>query len=78
MSHEKDIERLELKICNVYSRIDTVEGRVRGVETRQAVADVNIQHHEEKLDKIHNNTTWLLRLVIGLIVTGIFALLLGG
>ena len=76
MTCEKDIERLELKICNTNTRINEVEGRVRRVETQQAVSDVTITNHAGMLNKIHLNTTWLLRLIIGFMVVAILGLLI--
>ena len=76
MSWEKDIERLEHKICKANDRIYDVEGRVRTMETRQACSEINIKAHAAILEKIHLNTTWLLRLIIGFMVVAILGLLI--
>lgn len=55
----------------VEEKVSALEVRIAALETRISVAEVNIEHINRKLDKIENNTTWLLRLVIGAIVLAV-------
>lgn len=60
------------------SRITKLEERVTNLETRLAVAESNIKEIFKKLDSIDNNTTWILRLVLGAIVTALIGLVIKG
>lgn len=55
-------------------RLVSLETRVTSLETRVAVAESNIEHINKKLDKIDSNTTWLLRIVVGVIVIAVLGL----
>lgn len=55
-------------------RLSRLEERVTALETRTAVNESDIRTLKEKLDKIDNNTTWVLRLIIGAVITGILKL----
>lgn len=52
-----ELKELEKKYYNLDKRVGIVETKVEGME--------------KKLDKIDNNTTWILRTIIGSIVGGI-------
>lgn len=52
-------------------RIDSLEDRVGKIEERMAVAENDIKDIKEDLKQIKDNTTWILRLLIGGIVTGV-------
>lgn len=52
-----DLRELELKHYDLDKRVGILEAKMTNVE--------------KKLDKIDSNTTWILRTIIGCIVTGI-------
>ena len=62
----------------VHRRLDGHEGRIRLLETQQAVSDTNVTHIKASLDKIHAGQTWLIRLVIGGIAAGVIAFMIRG
>ena len=47
------------------SRLKKVEGDVSDLKIRMAVAESNIKDIKEDVSSIKGNTTWILRLVIG-------------
>ena len=54
------------------------EDRITSLETRVAVAESNIKDVKEDISSIKNNTTWILRIIIGVLITGLLGLLLKG
>jgi tetrahydromethanopterin S-methyltransferase subunit F len=52
-------------------RIDRLETRVGKIEERMAVAETDIKDIKDDLRDIKDNTKWILRLLIGGIVTGV-------
>lgn len=58
--------------------METFEDWKISVETRLAVAESSIKDIKEDLSSIKNNTTWLLRIIIGAIVLSSLGLLLNG
>jgi len=59
-------------------RISSLEGRVNAIETRVAVAESNIAEIREDIAGIKDNTTWILRLIIGGLIAAAIAFLVGG
>lgn len=59
----------------VKNRIEKVETWRTKTETRLAIVEANVETIKEKMEKIDNNTTWLVRLVAGAIVLGAMAYL---
>ncbi|OOR18172.1 MULTISPECIES: hemolysin XhlA family protein [Bacillus cereus group] len=51
---------------------------IRNIETRTTVNEKDIVNINKLLDKISANTTWILRIIIGAIVTALIGLLLKG
>lgn len=45
------------------------------VKTRLAVAEAGLKDMKEDMRSIKNNTTWILRIIIGAIITGLLGLL---
>jgi len=59
-------------------RISSLEGKVGNLETRMAVAESNIAEIRQDISGIKDNTTWILRLIIGGLVGAIIAFLISG
>ena len=59
-------------------RIIRVENDITDLKTRLAVAEAHIREIKDDIDGIKDNTTWILRLVIGGIVGAILAFIYSG
>lgn len=59
-------------------RISSLEGKVGNLETRMAVAESNIAEIRQDISGIKDNTTWILRLIVGGLVGAIIAFLISG
>jgi predicted nucleic acid-binding Zn-ribbon protein len=59
-------------------RIQKLEADMVDVKTRLAVAESNIKDMREDISAIKNNTTWILRLIIGGIVLALLGLIIQG
>ncbi|WP_085523843.1 hemolysin XhlA family protein [Tuberibacillus sp. Marseille-P3662] len=57
-----DEEKMEKRV----SDLETWQGKTN---TRLAIVENNVENVQKKLDKIDNNTTWLLRIVIGSLIS---------
>ena len=63
---------------NETERVTKLEADMTDVKTRLAVAESNIKDVREDLTSIKANTTWILRIVIGAIISAVLALILKG
>lgn len=59
-------------------RVTKLEYDMTDVKTRLAVAEAGLKDMKEDMQSIKNNTTWLLRLVIGAIIGAVLVLVLKG
>jgi predicted nucleic acid-binding Zn-ribbon protein len=59
-------------------RIEKLEADMVDIKTRLAVAESNIKDMREDISAIKNNTTWILRIILGAIITGLLGLLVKG
>ena len=59
-------------------RVQKLEERMTSVETRLAVAESNIKDMKEDISAIKNNTTWILRIIIGTIIAALLGLIING
>ncbi|HWL12287.1 MAG TPA: hemolysin XhlA family protein [Ureibacillus sp.] len=57
-------------------RVSTLEDKVSKLETRMAVAEAGLKDMKEDMQSIKNNTTWILRLIVGAIVTALLGLII--
>ncbi|EJV41745.1 hypothetical protein IEA_05630 [Bacillus toyonensis] len=55
-----------------------MQREIRILETRTTVNEREIMNINKTLEKISSNTTWILRLVVGAIVTALIGLLIKG
>ncbi|WP_172295580.1 hemolysin XhlA family protein [Pseudoruegeria sp. HB172150] len=56
----------------------SIEKRLQSLELRDAVDEVHRMNVEERLGGIEESLKWLLRLVLGALVTGAMAYLIAG
>lgn len=59
-------------------RVTKLEDDMVDVKTRLAVAESSIKDIKEDLSSIKGNTTWILRIIVAAIITGVLGLLFGG
>lgn len=59
-------------------RVSKLESDISDVKTRLAVAESNIKDIKEDIASIKNNTTWILRIVIGAVVSAVLGLIIKG
>lgn len=59
-------------------RISALEGEVSTLKTRVAVAESNIAEIRQDIGGIKDNTTWILRLIIGGLVMAVVGFLISG
>ncbi|MCI1615891.1 hemolysin XhlA family protein [Heyndrickxia oleronia] len=59
-------------------RILKLENEISEVKTRLAVAESTIKDLKEDIASIKSNTTWILRIVIGAVISSILGLIIHG
>jgi len=59
-------------------RVQRLESDMVDVKTRLAVAESNIKDMREDIGTIKNNTTWILRLIVGGIVGAVLSFIIQG
>lgn len=59
-------------------RIDKLEVDMVDVKTRLAVAESNIEEMSRRLEKIDNNTSWTVRLLVSGFIIAVLNLILKG
>lgn len=62
----------------VDKRVVKLESDVSDLKTRMAVAEAGIKDVKEDLSSIKNNTNWILRLIVGAIVSALLGLIIKG
>ena len=62
----------------VDKRVVKLESDVSDLKTRMAVAEAGIKDVKEDLSSIKNNTNWILRLIVGAIITALLGLIVKG
>lgn len=66
------------RINEAHRRLDRHDGRIGQLETDRAVSKVQYDNIVKSLDKISGTMTWLNRLIVGSILTGIVAFIISG
>ncbi|MEK5205310.1 hemolysin XhlA family protein [Bacillus sp. FSL R10-2789] len=74
----QEIQDLKQEIQQIKSDQKDLQRDIRNLETRTTVNEKDIVNITKLLDKIGANTTWILRIIIGAIVTALIGLLLKG
>lgn len=65
------MDELTKRIEQLEGRTTALERNVAVIERNVAVIETDVKHINLKLDKIDQNTTWLLRIVIGAVILAI-------
>ncbi|MED4654611.1 hemolysin XhlA family protein [Bacillus pseudomycoides] len=74
----QEIIELKQEIQQIKSDQKDMQLDIRSLETRTTVNENDIVNINKQLEKISANTTWILRIIIGAIVTALIGLLLKG
>ncbi len=74
----QEIQDLKQEILQIKSDQKDMQRDIRNLETRTTVNEKDIVNINKLLDKISANTTWILRIIIGAIVTALIGLLMKG
>lgn len=69
---------MEQRVVKLETDVDMLRNDMVDVKTRLAVAESNIRDMREDIGTIKNNTTWILRLIIGGIMGAVLSFILGG
>lgn len=59
-------------------RLSQIEGRLNGIEKADAVAEVHHSNVENRLKSIEGTLVWVVRLIIGAILSMLMAFVLSG
>ncbi len=74
----QEIQELKQEIQQIKLDQKDMQRDIRNLETRTTVNEKDIVNINKLLDKISANTTWILRIIIGAIVSGLLGLLMKG
>ncbi|WP_426940673.1 hemolysin XhlA family protein (plasmid) [Bacillus mycoides] len=74
----QEIQDLKQEIQQIKLDQKDIQRDIRNIETRTTVNEKDIVNINKQLEKISANTTWILRIIIGAIVTALIGLLLKG
>jgi len=73
-----DMENIKKKIEELTLDQKEIMREIRNLETRTTINEKDIATINKQLEKISLNTTWILRIIIGAIVTGVLGLVMKG
>ncbi|QWH26520.1 hypothetical protein EXW51_00080 (plasmid) [Bacillus mycoides] len=74
----QEIQDLKQEIQQIKLDQKDMQRDIRNIETRTTVNEKDIVNINKQLEKISANTTWILRIIIGAIVTALIGLMLKG
>lgn len=69
------LEELEKDVNQMNLDLKAIQHDVKNLEARILVAERDVLTINKQLDKISANTTWILRLIVSALVTGILGVL---
>jgi predicted nucleic acid-binding Zn-ribbon protein len=69
---------MEQRVAKLEADVTMLRDDMVDVKTRLAVAESNIKDMREDISAIKNNTTWILRLIIGGIVGAVLSFIIQG
>ncbi|MCC2329313.1 hemolysin XhlA family protein [Bacillus mycoides] len=70
------LEELEKDINQMNLDLKAIQHDVKNLEARIIVAERDVLTINKQLDKISANTTWILRLIVSALLTGVLGLLM--
>ncbi|MFT4142246.1 MAG: hemolysin XhlA family protein [Bacillus sp. (in: firmicutes)] len=72
------MENIKKKIEELTLDQKEIMREIRNLETRTTINEKDIATINKRLEKISLNTTWILRIIIGAVVTGVLGLVMKG
>ncbi|MEB8650728.1 hemolysin XhlA family protein [Bacillus cereus] len=72
------MEDIKKKIEELTLEQKEIMREIRNLEMRTTINEKDISTVNKQLEKISLNTTWILRIVIGAVVTGVLGLIVKG
>jgi hypothetical protein len=69
---------MEQRVAKLEADVTMLRDDMVDVKTRLAVAESNIKDMREDISAIKNNTTWILRLIVGGIVGALLTFIMRG
>lgn len=69
---------MEQRVAKLEADVDMLRNDVVDIKTRLAVAESNIEEMSIRLEKIDNNTSWTVRLLLSGIIIAVLNLILKG
>jgi hypothetical protein len=69
---------MEHRVDRLEDEVIVLKTEMSDVKTRLAVAESNIKDIKETLSSIKNNTTWIIRLVLGAIILAVLGFIMEG
>ncbi|PFE04548.1 hypothetical protein COE15_25120 [Bacillus cereus] len=69
------LEELEKDVNQMNLDLKAIQHDVKNLEARILVAERDVLTINKQLDKISANTTWILRLIVSALVTGVLGVL---
>jgi hypothetical protein len=69
---------MEQRVAKLEADVTMLRDDMVDVKTRLAVAESNIKDMREDISAIKNNTTWILRLIIGGIIGALLTFIIRG
>ncbi|MED3327526.1 hemolysin XhlA family protein [Bacillus thuringiensis] len=72
------MEDIKKKIEELTLEQKEIMREIRNLEMRTTINEKDISKVNKQLEKISLNTTWILRIVIGAVVTGVLGLVVKG
>ncbi|EEM13386.1 MULTISPECIES: hemolysin XhlA family protein [Bacillus] len=75
---KQEIQQIRSDQKDIKSEQKVMQQDIRNLESRTLGNEKDIININKQLDKISANTTWILRIIIGAIVTALIGLLLKG
>ncbi|MCA1492718.1 hemolysin XhlA family protein [Ensifer sp. NBAIM29] len=73
-----DLNHLQGRIDEAHQRLDKMGDRVTALEKDGAVTEVRMATIQQSLGKIESTTGWVLKIVLGGIITAIIAFIVRG
>lgn len=73
-----EIQELKKDIQQINMAQKDIQRDIRNLESRITITEKDILTINKQLEKISSNTTWILRLIIGSLLTGVLGMVLKG
>lgn len=69
---------MEQRVAKLEADVESLRNDMVDVKTRLSVAESNIRDLKEDLSAIKANTTWILRLILGALISAVIGIVIKG